>query len=61
MHTLPIRGSGNEEKQATEFWPALTMVNLRALIYPIPLLLRANSVDENLFATCVHVGSLFCL
>ena len=37
------------------------MVNVLALIYPINLLLRANSVDENLFATCVLVGSLFLL
>ena len=39
----------------------LTMVNVLALIYPIHLLLRANSVDENLFATFVLVGSLFLL
>ena len=37
------------------------MVNLLGLIYPISPLLRANSVDENLFATCVLVGSLFLL
>lgn len=45
----------------TEFWTVLTMVNVLALVYPIHLLLRANSVDENLFATCVLVGSLFLL
>jgi hypothetical protein len=62
MHALPIRGSGNEEMQTTtEFWTALTMVNLLGLIYSIHLLLRANSVDENLFATCVLVGSLFLI
>lgn len=48
-------------KPTTEFWTLLTMVNLLGLIYPIHLLLRANSVDENLFATCVLVGSLFLL
>jgi hypothetical protein len=48
-------------KPTTEFWTVLTMVNLLGLIYPIHLLLRANSVDENLFATCVLVGSLFLL
>jgi hypothetical protein len=48
-------------KPATEFWTVLTMVNLLGLIYPIYLLLRANSVDENLFATCVLVGSIFLL
>jgi hypothetical protein len=48
-------------KQATEFWTVLTMVNVLALNYPIHLLVRANSVDENLFATCVLIGSLFLL
>ena len=48
-------------KPTTEFWTVLTMVNLLGLIYPIHLLLRANNVDENLFATCVLVGSLFLL
>ena len=37
------------------------MVSMLALIYPIHWLLRANSVDENLFVTCVLVGSLFLL
>jgi hypothetical protein len=45
----------------TEFWTVLAMVNLLGLIYPIQVLLRANSVDENLLATCVLVGALFLL
>ena len=48
-------------KPTTEFWTVLTMVNVLALTYPIHLLLRANNVDENLFASCVLVGSLFLL
>jgi hypothetical protein len=48
-------------KPTTEFWAVLTMVNVLALIYPIHLLLRAASVDENLFATFVLVGSFFLL
>ena len=48
-------------KPTIEFWTVLTMVNLLGLIYPIHLLLRANNVDENLFATCVLVGALFLL
>ena len=48
-------------KPTTEFWTVLAMVNLLGLLYPIYLLLRANNVDENLFATCVLVGSLFLL
>jgi hypothetical protein len=50
-----------KSKPATEFWTVVTMVNLLGLIYPIDLLLRANSVDENLFATSVLVGSIFLL
>jgi hypothetical protein len=48
-------------KPTTEFWTVVTMVNVLGLIYPIHLLLRAVSVDENLFATFVLVGSLFLL
>jgi hypothetical protein len=48
-------------KPTTEFWTVLTMMNVLALVYPIHLLLRANNVDGNLFATCVLVGSLFLL
>ena len=48
-------------KPTTEFWTVLTMVNVLGLIYPIRLLLRANSIDENLFATGVLVGALFLL
>ena len=49
------------DKPTAEFWAVLAMVNVLALMYPIHLLLRANSVDENLFATCILVGSLFLL
>ena len=48
-------------KPTIEFWTVLTMLNVLALIYPMRLVLRANSLDENLFATCVLVGSLFLL
>jgi hypothetical protein len=46
---------------STEFWTVLGVVNVLGLIYPINLLLRANCVDENFFATCVLVDSLFLL
>lgn len=49
------------KKPTTEFWTVLTMVNVLALIYPIRLVLRATSVDQNLFAACVLVLSLFLL
>ena len=48
-------------KPTTEFWTVLTMVNLLGLTYPIHLLLRANSLGENLFATCALVSSLSLL
>jgi hypothetical protein len=48
-------------KPTTEFWTVLAMVNLLGLLYPIHLLAHANGIDENLFATCVLVGSLFLL
>lgn len=41
-------------KPSTEFWTALTMVNLLGLTYSIHLVVRANSADENLFATFVR-------
>ena len=47
-----------KRKLATEFWALLSVVNVLALMYPIHLLRRADTVDENLFATCVLVGSL---
>jgi len=40
---------------------ALALVNVLALIYPINLLLRAKSVDENLFATFLLIASVFLL
>jgi hypothetical protein len=48
-------------KSSREFWMVLALVNVLALIYPINLLLRARSVDENLFATFVLIASVFLL
>ena len=48
-------------KPTKQFWTLLAMVNLLALIYPIHLQLHANSVEENLLATFVLLGSLFLL
>lgn len=50
-----------KKKPTPEFWAVLAMLNVLALMYPIKLLFRANSLDENLFATCVLVASLFLL
>jgi hypothetical protein len=46
-------------KPTGEFWTMLTIVNVLGLTYPVKLLLHANSLDENLFANCVLIGSLF--
>ena len=48
-------------KPTTGYWRALAMLNVFALIYPSSLLLRANSVDENLFATFVLIAAVFLL
>ena len=48
-------------KSNSQFWPVLTFVNIVALVYPINLLLRANSVDENLFAAFALIGLVFLL
>jgi len=40
---------------------ALATVNVLALIYPSRLLLRANSLDENLFAIFALIVSVFLL
>ena len=39
----------------------LALGNVLALLYPINLLLRAKSVNENLFATFVLIASVFLL
>ena len=48
-------------KSSKELSIVLTLVNVLALIYPINLLLRAKSVDENLFATFVLIATVFLL
>ena len=48
-------------KSSREFSIVLALVNVLGLIYPINLLLRAKSVDENLFATFVLIASVFLL
>ncbi len=51
----------NTNKPGTEFWLLLAAGNGLALIYPINRLVHSTSVDEDLFATCVLIGSLFLL
>ena len=62
---LFFRGFGvlemKRNKSSKELSIVLTLVNVLALIYPINLLLRAKSVDENLFATFVLIASVFLL
>jgi hypothetical protein len=44
-----------------KFWLILAGVNALVLIYPFTLLHRAESIDENLFATFMLIGCLFLL
>jgi hypothetical protein len=41
------------EKPRTQFGTALAGINVLALSYPIVLLMRAERIDENLFAIIV--------
>ena len=50
-----------KKRPTTQFWTVLAAVNGLALIYPISLLVRAESVDENLIATFALIGSVFLL
>ena len=43
------------------FWTVLGTINILALIYPIQLFVRAESLYESLFAICVLIGFLFVL
>lgn len=49
------------DKSKTQLWTVLAIGNILAIIYPIRLLLRADSPDEHLFAAVALVGSLFLL
>ena len=44
-----------------QFWIVLGTVNLLTLIYPVILLHRAKSVEEDIFANLVLIGSLLLL
>jgi hypothetical protein len=48
-------------KSSRGSWLILALVNVLALMYPINLMLRAKSIDENLFATFVLISSVFLL
>lgn len=50
-----------QKQPSKKFWTMLSSVNLLALIYPIKLLIRAESMDENFFAICALVGSVLLL
>jgi len=55
-------GSKMTKKKPTMwFWMALGAINFLALIYPIHLFVRAESVYESLFAMFVLIGFLFLL
>jgi hypothetical protein len=48
-------------KPHTQFWKVLATVNVLALVYPINLVHRAETADENLFAAFALIGVVFLL
>jgi hypothetical protein len=48
-------------KPSMQFWTVLGTVNLLTLIYPVILLHRAKSLEEDIFANLVFLGSLLLL
>lgn len=50
-----------KNRPTTRFWTVLVTVNLLAVIYPITLLLRADTPDAQLLATFALVGVGFLL
>ena len=48
-------------KSTAQFWIALAIVNLLGLVYPINLLHRADSMDDNFFAILAAIGIVFAL
>ena len=48
-------------KPNTQFWRVLATINVLALIYPIDLVHRAETADENLFAAFALIGVVFLL
>ena len=48
-------------KASRASWLILALVNVLALMYPINLMLRAKSIDENLFATFALIASVLLL
>lgn len=48
-------------KSTAQFWIALATVNLLGLVYPISLLHRADSMDDNFFAVLAAIGVVFAL
>ena len=50
-----------KRKPGTQFWILLGAVNLLTLIYPIILLHRAKSVEEDFFANLILLAFLLLL
>lgn len=48
-------------KPNKQFWSVLATLNVLAMIYPINLMLRAESSDEELFAAFAVIGVAFLL
>jgi hypothetical protein len=46
---------------SVQFWAVLGVVNILTLIYPVILLHRVKSVEDDIFANLVLLGSLLLL
>ncbi|HEY1471760.1 MAG TPA: hypothetical protein VGF61_22165 [Candidatus Acidoferrum sp.] len=51
------------KKQQTkeDFWLALALINLFAMVYPIASYIRADSIEDQLLAVFVLIGAGFLL
>lgn len=62
LETRARKGLGMKRSKSTaQFWIALATINVLALVYPINLVHRANSMDDNFFAILAAVGIVFAL
>ncbi len=48
-------------KSTAQFWIVLGTINVLALVYPINLVHRADSMDDNFFAVLAAIGVVFAL
>jgi len=50
-----------KKKPGADFWTILAGANVVTLVYPICLFVRAETIEENVFAALALIGSVFLL